>query len=574
MADYLPHTDAEVAAMLGLPRARRRSTSCSPPCPPPCGWPAAWTWPTACPSPTSSPTSRTWPTANRARSDRLVCFAGGGAYDHEVPPVVRALAGALGVRHLLHALPARGGPGRPPGGLRVPDHGGPPGRAAGGQRLALRRGQRAGRGGQPGRGGRRAPRRCGSRPGSTRTGGPVLATFAAGTGHRPGRGRPARRARPAWPEPRRAGGAPGVVVVRLPQLPGLPGGPGRGPAPVRPPRGPAGGGRRPGGRRDPALAGRRGGPTWWWGRARPSGPALGFGGPYLGLFACTLDQVRRLPGPPGRRDRRRRGPPGLRDHPAGPRAGHPPGEGDVQRLHQPDPDGGDRRHPAGLAGHLGPGRGGAALRPRAPATAAPGPARPRRGRAAHRRRPRWCASSPCALPVPAAGGGRAPGRRGLPGRHRPRRPGRRRRRRLGAARRRRARPAGGGDRAADPRPRSTPSWPPSTRRCGDDGGHRRRRGVRGRRPPAAGRPAPRCWAATPSPPSSSSPSPGRRSWQLRTTGVPEWRLEELVPAEHRRADAGGPGRGVRARPGGPLHPAQPPPVLGRPRGLPARARAP
>jgi glycine cleavage system P protein (glycine dehydrogenase) subunit 1 len=30
---------------------------------------------------------------NRARNDRLICFAGGGAYDHEVPPVVRALAG-------------------------------------------------------------------------------------------------------------------------------------------------------------------------------------------------------------------------------------------------------------------------------------------------------------------------------------------------------------------------------------------------------------------------------------------------------------------------------------------------
>src|ERR1700728_892661 len=30
---------------------------------------------------------------NRARIDRLVCFAGAGAYDHEVPPVVRALAG-------------------------------------------------------------------------------------------------------------------------------------------------------------------------------------------------------------------------------------------------------------------------------------------------------------------------------------------------------------------------------------------------------------------------------------------------------------------------------------------------
>ena len=31
--------------------------------------------------------------ANRARSDALICFAGGGAYDHEVPPVVHTLAG-------------------------------------------------------------------------------------------------------------------------------------------------------------------------------------------------------------------------------------------------------------------------------------------------------------------------------------------------------------------------------------------------------------------------------------------------------------------------------------------------
>ncbi len=30
---------------------------------------------------------------NRARTDRLVCFAGGGAYDHEIPPVTQALAG-------------------------------------------------------------------------------------------------------------------------------------------------------------------------------------------------------------------------------------------------------------------------------------------------------------------------------------------------------------------------------------------------------------------------------------------------------------------------------------------------
>ncbi len=30
---------------------------------------------------------------NRARNDRLVCFAGGGAYDHEIPSVTKALAG-------------------------------------------------------------------------------------------------------------------------------------------------------------------------------------------------------------------------------------------------------------------------------------------------------------------------------------------------------------------------------------------------------------------------------------------------------------------------------------------------
>src|SRR5580693_1558730 len=29
--------------------------------------------------------------------------------------------------------------------------------------------------------------------------------------------------------------------------------------------------------------------------------------------------------------------------------------------------------------------------------------------------------------------------------------------------------------------------------------------------------------------------PGRSSWQLRTTGMPEWDIDELVPAAHRRA---------------------------------------
>ena len=37
-------------------------------------------------------------------------------------------------------------------------------------------------------------------------------------------------------------------------------------------------------------------PTWWWGRGSRFGTPLSFGGPYLGLFACRLEHVRRLPG--------------------------------------------------------------------------------------------------------------------------------------------------------------------------------------------------------------------------------------------------------------------------------------
>ncbi len=42
------------------------------------------------------------------------------------------------------------------------------------------------------------------------------------------------------------------------------------------------------------------------GEGQAFGTPLSFGGPYLGLFACALDQVRRLPGPARRRDGRRR----------------------------------------------------------------------------------------------------------------------------------------------------------------------------------------------------------------------------------------------------------------------------
>ena len=121
---------------------------------------------------------------NRARTDRLVCFAGGGAYDHEIPAGHPGAGRALRVRHLLHALPARGGPGRPPGRLRVPDHGRPHRRPPGGQRLALRRGQRRRRGRQPGRRGHGAPDRLGLRRDPPPLAARCSATFAVGTGHR------------------------------------------------------------------------------------------------------------------------------------------------------------------------------------------------------------------------------------------------------------------------------------------------------------------------------------------------------------------------------------------------------
>jgi len=90
--DYLPHTDDELAQMLAflglssldelfavVPAALRLGR----------GLDLA----DGSPEPDVLARMEGLGAANRARTDRLVCFAGGGAYDHEVPPVVRALAG-------------------------------------------------------------------------------------------------------------------------------------------------------------------------------------------------------------------------------------------------------------------------------------------------------------------------------------------------------------------------------------------------------------------------------------------------------------------------------------------------
>ena len=295
MADYLPHTDAEIADHARPSSAWPRSTSSS-------AVPAALRLAggldlaDGLPEPDVLAHLDALADANRARPDRLVCFAGAGAYDHEVPPVVRALAGrsefvtsytpyqpevAQGVLQAVfefQTLVAR------LAGLPVANASLYDGASA------------AGRGGQPGRGGHRPPRRSGCRPGVHPHWRAVLATFAAG--HRPPAGRraPRRGDAPAGPRSRPPGRAARRGGGRLPQLPRLPGGPGR----------------RPGGCATPT------GRCWWWrstrwppascarpadwgadvvvGEGQAFGTPLGFGGPYLGLFACTPG-----PGPPAAR---------------------------------------------------------------------------------------------------------------------------------------------------------------------------------------------------------------------------------------------------------------------------------
>ena len=233
---------------------------------------------------------------NRARSDRLVCFAGGGAYDHEIPSVTRALAGrsefvtsytpyqpevAQGVLQAVfefQTMVAR------LAGLPVANASLYDGGSAAVEAVNL---------GVAASGRRTVWVSAGIHPHWRQ----MLATCAAGTGHRicdRPTGRRAHRlaGRPSGSRTTR----PGVVLVGYPNylgcledLAGRPGrsatGPGRcwwsGPTRWR-----------------PASSGR---PEQWGadvvvGEGQVFGTTLGFGGPYLGLFACASAHVRRLPG--------------------------------------------------------------------------------------------------------------------------------------------------------------------------------------------------------------------------------------------------------------------------------------
>ncbi|MGH9016612.1 MAG: aminomethyl-transferring glycine dehydrogenase subunit GcvPA [Acidimicrobiales bacterium] len=290
MSGYAPHTDAEIASMLeflGLsalddlfavvPGALRLAEGLD--------------LPVGAPEPDVAALIDDMAGSNRPAGRDLVCFAGGGAYDHEVPPVTRALAsrsefvtsytpyqpevaqGVLQAVFEFQTLVAR------LTGMEVANASLYDGAAATVEAVNL---------------------------GVAATGRPVvwvsrglhphwrqvLTTFGRGTGHRfvdvaleEGTTR--------WEA---AGGdTPGVVVVAYPNFLGCLEDMDSARAVCD----------RTGALLvvafDPIAAGVLRSPAEWGadvvgGEGQALGMPLGFGGPYLGLFACGMSQVRRLPG--------------------------------------------------------------------------------------------------------------------------------------------------------------------------------------------------------------------------------------------------------------------------------------
>jgi glycine dehydrogenase subunit 1 len=231
---------------------------------------------------------------NRARSDRLICFAGGGAYDHEIPSVTKALGGrsefvtsytpyqpevAQGVLQAVfefQTMVAR------IAGLPVANASLYDGGSAAVEAVNL---------------GVAATRRQtvwvseGIHPHWRQ----MLETFAVGTGHVI-RTIPLIDGVTAWPDdPTGSEDAPGVVLVGYPNYLGC--------------LEDLGGVRALCDRTsalmvvgaDPLATGLLRSAGDWGadvmvGEGQVFGTALGFGGPYLGLFACSSANVRRLPG--------------------------------------------------------------------------------------------------------------------------------------------------------------------------------------------------------------------------------------------------------------------------------------
>ncbi|HXP33110.1 MAG TPA: aminomethyl-transferring glycine dehydrogenase subunit GcvPA [Acidimicrobiales bacterium] len=231
--------------------------------------------------------------ANRPTGRHLVCFAGGGAYDHEVPPVTRALAsrsefvtsytpyqpevaqGVLQAVFEFQTLVAR------LTGMEVANASLYDGAAATVEAVNL---------GVAATGRSTVWVSRGLNP----TWRQVLATFGSGTAHRLV-DVPLVGGTTAWDGVRHEDGDPGVVVVAYPNYLGC--------------LEDVAAARELCDRTgallvvafDPIAAGVLRSPGHWGadvvvGEGQALGMPLSFGGPYLGLFACGLSQVRRLPG--------------------------------------------------------------------------------------------------------------------------------------------------------------------------------------------------------------------------------------------------------------------------------------
>lgn len=298
MADYLPHTDDEIAAMLaflGLGDVDQLFAAV------PAALRLAGGLAMDPGEPEPDMVAHLAELAARNGAAGLVCFAGAGAYDHEVPPVVRALAGrsefvtaytpyqpevAQGVLQAVfefQTMVAR------LAGLPVANASLYDGATALVEGVNL---------GTAAAGRETVWVSAGVHPHWRAT----LATFSQGSGHdlveiplSGGRtvwpGQPDEAATPAGGPP----GPPGVVVVGYPNYLGC--------------LEDLAAARRVADAHgavmvvaaDPVAAGvlraaGEQGADVVVGEGQPFGTPLSFGGPYLGLFACTLEQVRRLPG--------------------------------------------------------------------------------------------------------------------------------------------------------------------------------------------------------------------------------------------------------------------------------------
>ena len=289
MADYLPHTDAEVATMLeflGLASTEQLFAVVPEALKVQAGLELA----AGQSEPDVFARMESLAEQNLARADRMVCFAGGGAYDHEVPSVVRALGGrsefmtaytpyqpevAQGVLQAVFEFQTMAArlAGLPVANASLYDGA-----------SALVEGVNLGvaASGRP-----TVWVSAGVHPHQRA----VLATFAKGTGHELVEV-PLEDGVTRWPSD---GGHPGVIVAAYPNYLGCLEDLGavraladqHGAIMVV--------------AADPVSAGIvRSAGDWGAdvvvGEGQAFGTPLGFGGPYLGLFACTLAQVRRLPG--------------------------------------------------------------------------------------------------------------------------------------------------------------------------------------------------------------------------------------------------------------------------------------